>query len=400
MNQAQTLTMDNTVQTPPKDCTVPSATATKISCWTEWDSLKHVMVGRADGTMVQAPEPAVSRDWPDHGFPRGSYGHLPQDMVDAANTQLDNFAQLLEKRGIRVDRPVPVDFSQAVATPEWVQESMFGCMPPRDVIITIGNELLEATMCYRSRWFEYLCYRPLIEQYFKEDPEMRWEAAPKPRLTEKSYKQGFWEDYKQLSKEEQFQKVRKNDLVLTDAEPLFDAADICRFGKDLFVQLSMVTNKSGVHWLRKHFPNYNVHEVTFDNDVPVHIDATWIPLRPGLVLHCGERTADPEMVKFFQMNDWEIVPAARPGKTYKTLPRLCFCSPWLSINVLSLDEKTICVEASEVAQMEQFYKLGFEVVPVPFWDVAPFGGGLHCSTTDLYREGSMEDYFPKRYGRF
>ena len=75
------------------------------------------------------------------------------------------------------------------------------------------------------------------------------------------------------------------------------------------------------------------------------------------------------------------------------------------MNVLVLNPKTVCVEACETAQMEQFDKLGFEVIPVPFWDVAPFGGGLHCATADVYREGTCEDYFPKQlvfnlYGEF
>ena len=29
-------------------------------------------------------------------------------------------------------------------------------------------------------------------------------------------------------------------------------------------------------------------------------------------------------------------------------------------------------------------------------DAYPFGGGLHCSTADVYREGTCEDYFPNR----
>src|ERR1700687_5706445 len=66
--------------------------ATRISSWNEWDPLKHVIVGRADGAVVQAPEIAVQRDWPEHGFPQGSYGPMPQHMVDAANEQLDNLA--------------------------------------------------------------------------------------------------------------------------------------------------------------------------------------------------------------------------------------------------------------------------------------------------------------------
>ena len=47
---------------------------TIVNSWNEWDPLKHVIVGRADGTMVQAPEPAIERNWPDHGFPLGTYG--------------------------------------------------------------------------------------------------------------------------------------------------------------------------------------------------------------------------------------------------------------------------------------------------------------------------------------
>ena len=39
----------------------------------------------------------------------------------------------------------------------------------------------------------------------------------------------------------------------------------------------------------------------------------------------------------------------------------------------------------EKAQMDQFEKLGFEVIPVEFHDVGAFGGGIHCATADVYR---------------
>lgn len=373
--------------------------ATTVNSWNGWDPLRHVIVGRADGTMVQAAEPAVQRDFPDDGFPLGTYGPIPADMTEAANEQLDNFAGMLEKRGIRVDRPVPLDFSQQVATPEWSQDSMFGCMPPRDVLITVGNEILEATMCYRSRWFEYLCYRPLLQSFFDTDENMRWEAAPKPRLTDASYKPEFWRTYNTLDTEQQLERVREHDLVLTEAEPLFDAADIARFGKDLFVQLSLVTNRGGYRWIKQHFPNHRVHAVISTNTHPLHIDSTWVPLRPGLVLHCGERLAEPELIAYFKMNDWEVVEAVQPA-SWVHVSRLSFCSPWLAVNMLNLDPDTICLEESEVRLGDQLEKYGFEVIPVPFRAVGPFGGGLHCATVDVARDGVMEDYFPRRYGRF
>lgn len=376
-----------------------TAAKTKVCSWNEWDPLKHVIVGRADGTMVQAPEPAVERNWPEYGFPRGTYGPLPKEMEAKANEQLDNFSRMLEKRGIRVDRPSPLDFSQAVQTPDWKQATMFGCMPPRDVLLTVGPEILEATMSARSRWFEYLVYRPLLERYFQEDPNFRWESAPKPRLTERTYKKDYWKNFDLMSEEEKLERTLRRDWGLTEAEPCFDAADVARCGKDLIVQQSTVTNAAGISWLRRHFPNHHVHSVIFKEDAPMHIDATFVPLRPGLALSNRQRKPlTQEMLDLFKKNDWEIVECAKPAHNKKA--KLSFCSVWLSMNILILDPKTIAVEEAEKEQMEQFDKLGFEVVPVPFWDVAAFGGGLHCATADVYREGALEDYFPKQVAGF
>jgi glycine amidinotransferase len=47
-----------------------------------------------------------------------------------------------------------------------------------------------------------------------------------------------------------------------------------------------------------------------------------------------------------------------------------------------------------VYQAEQMDKLGMEVVEVELRDAYAFGGGLHCCTADVYRDGECEDYFP------
>jgi len=79
---------------------------------------------------------------------------------------------------------------------------------------------------------------------------------------------------------------------------------------------------------------------------------------------------------------------------------MTFCSIWLNLNILVLDPKTVCVEASETPVIELFDKHGFEVIPVPFYEVSPFGGGLHCGSADVYREGIFEDYLPKQVEGF
>jgi len=371
---------------------------TKVCSWNEWDPLKHVIVGRAEGTMIQAPEIAVQRNWPEQGYTDGKYGSYPEEMIAKASEQMDDFAAMLKKRGIRVDRPTLLDFSQKVQTPDWEQDSMFGCMPPRDLLLTVGTEMLEATMSYRSRWFEYLCYRPLMEQYFAEDPGFNWEAAPKPRLSEQTYKKDFWKKWNAMTEEEKWDYSLKTDWIPTEKEPLFDAADVVRCGKDLFVQKSMVTNQSGIDWLQRHFPEHRVHTVRYKELLPWHMDTTIVPLRPGLVLFNNGRPALEPQRELFELNGWKILDAPKSVLTKKR--PMTFCSIWLNINLLVLNPKTVCVEASETPVIELLDKNGSEVIPVPFYEVSPFGGGLHCGTADVYREGTFEDYFPKQIPGF
>lgn len=366
---------------------------TIVKSWDEWSPLKHVIVGVADGCMIPPSEPALDAKVPEDSDMRGQWGPRTQETVDRANEQLDNFARELEKRGVRVDRPTPYDFAEPVGTPDWQNPSSFGCMPPRDVILTVGKEMVEATMSYRCRFFEYLAYRPLLQKYFEEDEGFRHTAAPKPRMTDASYHPDYLSE--KIGVEQRLKWTAEKHFVTTEEEPMFDAADVLRFGKDLIVQHGFTTNLKGIEWLRRHFPDHRVRAVNFPGDpYPIHIDATFTPIRPGLIINNPERRLPDDQREYFFKNDWEIVDAARPA--HNTPPPLCYSSVWLSMNVLMIDEKTVCVEASEVNQMEQFDKMGLEVVPIPFRDAYAFGGALHCATTDVYREGELEDYFPNQ----
>jgi len=368
---------------------------TIVSSWNEWDPLRHVIVGTATGSMVPPLEPAVNAKVPNDSEMRAVAGTPRSDeSVARANQQLDDFANMLRGRGIRVDRPTPIDFSQVSATPDWTVEGMFGCMPPRDVLLTVGKEILEATLTYRCRWFEYLCFRDLIKEYMHDDPQMRWESAPKPRLTEASYRADF--KARASTDEGKLDMINRHQYVTSEEEPLFDAAEVMRMGKDLFVQHGNTANLRAADWLRRHFPDHHVHSLNFVGDDPytMHIDATFVPLRPGLIVNNPHRALSAAQRRIFEANDWQIVDTAQP--VHNAPPPMCYSGVYLSMNCLVLDPKTVCIEASEVYQMEQMDKLGMEVIPVPFRDVYPFGGGLHCSTADVYREGDLEDYFPNR----
>ena len=76
---------------------------------------------------------------------------------------------------------------------------------------------------------------------------------------------------------------RRKIFLTTEEEPLFDAADVLRFGKDLVVQHGFTTNLKGIDWLKRHYKDHRVHAVNFPGDpYPIHIDATFTPIKEGL----------------------------------------------------------------------------------------------------------------------
>lgn len=262
----------------------------------------------------------------------------------------------------------------AFETPDMRQPCGLYSAMPRDCLLVVGDDIIEAPMAWPSRAFEHRAYRSLIRAYFEAGA--RWTTAPQPRRTPALYAPercavGF--------------DVQAGGSVVTEVEPVFDAADFARCGSDLFGQLSHVTNRAGVRWLARHLGSqYRIHLLDVDDAHAMHIDATFVPLAPGRVL------VNPERLRHLPpcLADWEVLtppkPVGSPG------PPLLFSSDWLSINVLSLDERRIVVEAQETPLIDFLAGAGFEPIPVPFRNVAVFGGGLHCATVDVRRQGSLQ----------
>ena len=90
-------------------------------------------------------------------------------------------------------------------------------------------------MAWRSRFFEYRAYRPLIKEYFKQGA--KWTTAPKPQMSDELYDSDYPSDNEEAVKE---LVMKQSKYVVTEFEPCFDAADFIRAGKDIFVQKSQV----------------------------------------------------------------------------------------------------------------------------------------------------------------
>ena len=192
-------------------------------------------------------------------------------------------------------------------------------------------------MAWRSRFFEYRPYRKLIKEYFHQGA--KWTAAPKPLMSDELYE------------DESTFKAGTPAFVTTEFEPVFDAAEFTRIGKDIFVQRSQVTNNFGIEWMRRHLgPDYNIHVLDFQDKNAMHIDGTFIPLAPGKLLVNPKRPCiTGEVQKTFTYEN--------KGKEYKLPPMfkgwdifiaqtpllspdhpLFFTSPWTaSCNIIMLD---------------------------------------------------------------
>ena len=58
---------------------------------------------------------------------------------------------------------------------------------PRDGLMVVGDEIIEAPMAWRSRTFEYFPYKKLLNDYFQKGA--RWTAAPRPAMGDDLFKQ-------------------------------------------------------------------------------------------------------------------------------------------------------------------------------------------------------------------
>lgn len=357
-----------------------------VSSFNEWDPLEEVIVGVLEGAVLLPWETSLAATLPLDTHERVR-AHLqefagtpfPEGQVAAAQKELAEFVHILEAEGVTVRRPDPIDQSRPYATPDWTSVAGNAQSDPRDVLLVLGDEIIESSMSWRARYFEHYAYRRLVREYFKKGA--RWTTAPKSLMADDLYDPNF---------------KRGQGWVTTEVEPVFDAADVSRFGKDLIVQRSHTTNELGIEWLRRHAGDrFRVHRVEFHDERAIHIDATLTPLAPGKVMLNPDRPFKSEqMAELFKKSGWDILV---PPRT--TIPRDApqfRLNEWLHMNVLSLDEQRVIVEKNEEPFIQALKDWGFKPIPCAFRNNYRFGGSFHCATVDIRRRGIQQSYFNQR----
>ena len=349
-----------------------------VNVHNEWDPLEEVIVGTLEGASI--PEwniqlrSTMPKKWWDFYKKHGGEPFDPE-LIKKGEAQLGEFIKILEGEGVKVERPDGINFSKTYSTMKWTAKGGLYSAMPRDFLLVVGDEIIESPMSWRSRYYENDAYRRIVKYYYELGA--KWESAPKPELSDELYNSDY-----------ELQEGQNNIYSISEFEPVFDAADFIKCGIHIFVQQSNVTNKFGISWLQRHLGNrYKVVTLEVNDDHPMHIDATFMPLAPGkLLINENRLTKIPEMFK-----DWEILKAPMPNMPDEH--PLFMTSKWINMNILMLDEERVIVEKGEENIIKAFKDWGFKPITCNFRHFNTFGGSFHCATAEIRRRGELKNYF-------
>lgn len=337
----------------------------KVSSKNEYDKLKCCIVG--DATSARFPELDEIFDynkqitnWKETPLPSGKF---PQIIIDEANEDLDMLSKTLQTYGVDVYRPTEIDHATIVKTHEWESDGMYTYCP-RDVLLVVDDMVIECPMVYRSRQFEAAAYFKIRRSAIEDDS--KWISAPRPRLlTQDTY-------------------VMNNNIVLSEREPMFDAANILRHNNDILYLVSNSGNRLGARWLQNVLGDkYKVHVI--DNLYSyAHIDSTITIIRDGVVVLNASRVNENNCPALFK--DWTkiYVDDVEPQSFYE----YPYASKWIALNMLSIDPNTVIVDRQQTKLMDLLDRYNIEVVPLQLRHSRTLGGGFHCVTLDLIRESN------------
>jgi glycine amidinotransferase len=314
----------------------------------------------------------------DGDFLQGHGGQpFPLELLFRVQQQINRLVEILTAEGVKVRTPQPHDLSLPIATPFFSAPSGYNFMNVRDLVMIVGDQIIEAPTASRSRYFETLAFRGLFKEYFRQGA--RWVSAPKPELSANSYNTPEVRKLLNLGQE-----------ATSEYEPLFDAADFVRCGRDIFGQRGARTNQFGIEWLRRHLgEGFRVHTIPTRCKFSVHIDTTFVPIGPRRALVNPHWIGElPDALK-----GWEIIEAPDPEGTAEVVHGIRYeTSPFIAMNVFLLDEKRIFVDYQQKKLIRMLKERGMTPIDIPF-ELPPFlGGGFHCATLDVRRRGSLQSY--------
>jgi N-dimethylarginine dimethylaminohydrolase len=234
--------------------------------------------------------------------------------------------------GVEVVRPSTFDFQ--------THDGLYNYCP-RDRFIVYGSIIIDPAMMYPCRDQEYQCYIDILE------------------------------DADQI-----IHMPRDSGMVL-------DAANVLRVDQHRWLFLESASgNRAAYEWLCAQLPEVDIELCNFYSGV--HIDSTIVALNADQFVVNGSRLDRnrkdlPRHLKGKEIFFVEEVIA----QGFYEYP---YASKWIALNMLSIDPKTVIVDAKQEAMIQALEQgMGMTVIPLELRHSRTLGGGFHCVTLDLVR---------------
>jgi glycine amidinotransferase len=382
----------------------------QLNSWDEWSPLQEVIVGSAANYVSHDRELSFDLFFHDNIVhdnefrtewyyprlsPRSTVSDEPRALpvkkryVDELNEDLDHIAETLESLSVNVLRPLDLDATTgAVGTPAW-EASVVPPLNIRDNTLVVGDEIIETPPMIRSRYFETQFLKPIFQRYFAEGA--RWTTMPRPFMTDASFDLSYVREAASAGGPTEVIDSPRNSPYDVGFEMMFDAAQCLRLGRDIVANVATANHALACDWLERHLEGrVRIHRVHKLSDS--HIDSMVLALRPGTLLVRSPAVLDllPEPLRH-----WDVI--VPPVPRSEAFPRyedddLILTSPFIDLNVLSVDPETVLVNEACPELMRELERHHFTVVPVRHRHRRLFGGGFHCFTLDTVRAGGPEDY--------
>jgi glycine amidinotransferase len=372
----------------------------KINSYDEWSPLREVVVGSGINLTQLDIELSFKLFFHDEAnssfyYPKYQPGrtgskdtHAPKKRyIEELNEDIELFADALKQLSVTVHRPLEQSGPGVFTTPTF-SATPTPALNVRDQAIVFGDEVVETPPQVRARYFENDLLKPILYDYFRQGS--RWTTMPRPVMTDRSFDTA-WVSGQNTPAAETI-VAPKASPADTGFEIMLDAAQCLRFGRDVIVNVATENHELGLEWLRRHLEGrFRLH--TVERLSGNHIDSLVLPLRPGTLLLRNESVVDylPK-----QLRSWDRIIAPEPSEN--NFPAyddgdLILTTPYIDMNVLSVDAETIVVNSLSPELMRRLEAAGFTVVPVRHRHRRLFGGGFHCFTLDTVRDGGPEDYW-------
>jgi len=315
----------------------------------EWGQLRKVVVGVANNARI--PETDLSMrvvNYADQETVDAKVGYYPDQVIREMNEDLQKLDKFLSDEGVEVVRPA--------WEPNPVSEYYQIC--PRDSVFIYGDVALATPMPIRARKNDYYGMRNLIPNLTVISPE----------FDDSLYNEDC--------------VGNKDILALNETAPAFDAANVLRANDDILYLVSNSGNYRGAELLQ----TYVDAKVSLLENVYsyMHIDSTIAFLREGLMLvHPGRIEDRSQLPEAFR--GWDIIKAPEPTDIGH-YPGYCNSSPWVNVNLLSVNENLVVMEENQHETRKVLERHGIECAMLPMRHARTMGGTFHCVTLDLERD--------------